>query len=195
MKMRAILTGPVILILLAACNLPKSGPTPSIDVVASLVAATMQELASPVVPSSTTVQPIPVVSPTSSAVPSMPPPTTPTTTSAATLTPTPGATETPLPGSIEGSISGYPYGPIPKLTVVAFNKSSPYLRYWFWKTSAGNTTYAMDGYISPGTYQVVAYDASSHAGGCTTLVTVVSDQIANCDITDWAGSYPANPAH
>jgi hypothetical protein len=192
MKIRVILTCLVILGFLSACNLPKAGPTPGVDVVASLVAATMQELATPLVPSSIPVQPIPVVTPTSSPVPSIPPPTT---TSAATLTPTPGTTETPLPGSIEGSISGYPYGPIPKLTVVAFDKSSPYLRYWYWKTSAGNTTYAMDGYVSPGTYQVVAYDASGHAGGCTTLIPVVSDQTVNCDITDWAGSYPANPVH
>jgi len=192
MKMRAILTGSVILVLMAACNLPKAGPTPSLDVVASLVAATLQELATPVVPSSTSVQPIPVVSPTSSTVPNT---ALPTTTFAATRTPTPGTTETLLPGSIEGSISGYPYGPIPSLTIVAFDKSSPYLRYWFWKTAAGNTTYAMDGYVSPGTYQVVAYDASGHAGGCTTLVPVVSNQTANCDITDWGGSYPANPVH
>lgn len=178
MKIRAILIGAIILGCLSACNLPLAGPTTGVDAVASLVAATLQEMATP------------VASLIPSALPTMP---LPTSTPAATLTPTPGTTTTPLPGSIEGSISGYPYGSIPKLTVVAFDKSSPYLRYWFWKTASGNTTYAMDGYITPGTYQVVAYDASGHAGGCTTLVTVVSDQKVNCDITDWAGSYPANP--
>lgn len=195
MKMRALVSGLIILGILSACNLPQASPTPGIQLVASLVAATLQELATP------------VNSPIPSAFPTMPPPTStsavsltptmllPTSTSEATLTPSPGATLTPVPGSIEGSISGYPYGSIPALTVVAFDKSSPYLMYWYWKTAPGNTSYAMDGYISPGSYQVVAYDASGHAGGCTTLVTVVSDQKVNCDITNWSGSYPANPVH
>lgn len=178
MKIRAVLTGLIILGFLAACNLPQAGPTPPIDAVASLVAATLQEMATPAIPLVSSVLPTLLL---------------PTSIPAVTLTPTPETTATPLPGSIEGRISGYPYGSLPKLTVVAFDKSSPYLRYWYWKTASGNTTYSMDGYVTPGTYQVVAYDASGHAGGCTTLVTVVSDQKVSCDITDWAGSYPANP--
>lgn len=145
MKIRAILTALVILVALAACNLPQAGPTPGADAVASLVAATLQELATPVLPT------------ISSTLPNNPPPTTastatmsPTFGMTVTMTSTPGTTETLPPGSIEGGISGYPYGSLPKLTVVAFDKSSPYLRYWYWKTGAGNTTYAMDGYVSPG---------------------------------------------
>jgi len=195
MKMRAIVSGLVILGILSACNLPQAGPTPGVELVASLVAATLQELETPVnspIPSAfPTMQPTPSTY-AASLTPTMQPPTS---ISAATPIPSLGTTLTPVPGSIEGSISGYPYGSIPALTVVAFDKSSPYLKYWYWKTASGNTSYAMDGYVSPGSYQVVAYDASGHAGGCTTLVTVVSDQKVNCDITDWAGSYPANPVH
>lgn len=180
MNLRAILAGLVVLSFLSACNLPRAAPTPGTDLVASLVAATLQELATPLN------LPIP------STTPSLQPPTP---TSPSTLTPTPGTTMTPVPGSIEGSISGYPFGSLPALIVVAFDQSSPYLKYWYWKTAPGNTSYAMDGYVSPGPYQVVAYDASGHAGGCITLVTVVSNQKVSCDITDWAGSYPANPVH
>jgi hypothetical protein len=175
-----LLTCLVLVSALVDCNLPRTSPTQEVDTVASLVAATLLSMASP------------VPSPT---------PTAPVTVEVATIlpteapTPTAGISPTPRPGSIEGSILGYPYGSIPALTVVAFDKSSPYRKYWYWKTASGNTTYAMDGYVSPGTYQVVAYDAGGHAGSCTTLVVVVSDQKVECDITDWAGSYPASPVH
>ncbi len=66
--------------------------------------------------------------------------------------------------------------------------------YWYWITGAGQTSYSMDGYIPPSVYQVVAYDASGHAGGCTGLVTVMSNQTVNCDITGWGGSYPTKPS-
>ena len=165
---------------LVACNLPRTNPTPEGEPVSSLVAATLLSMTTPL--------PSPTLAAWITAEAATYPPTE-------AATPTAGVSPTPQPGSIDGKILGYPYGSIPALTVVAFDKSSPYLKYWYWKTASGNTSYTMDGYVSPGTYQVVAYDAGGHAGGCTTLVDVVSDQKVDCDITDWAGSYPANPVH
>jgi hypothetical protein len=62
-------------------------------------------------------------------------------------------------------------------------------------TSAGETNFSMSSsYLIPGHFQVVAYDSSGHAGGCTVLVLVISNQTVNCDITDWGGGYPAKPS-
>jgi hypothetical protein len=113
-----------------------------------------------------------------------------------TITKTPIPTQTPIPkpGSITGGISGYPYGSIPKLSIVAFGQEPPY-NYSYWITASGDTSYSMtSNYLIPGKYQVVAYDSSGHAGGCTTLVDVKSEQSSNCDITDWGGSYPSKPS-
>jgi len=113
----------------------------------------------------------------------------------ATPSPTSSTTDTPEPGygSIAGNIYNYPYGAIPQLSIVAHEQKPPY-HYWYLITGAGNTYYSMDGYISTGEYQVVAYDPSGHAGGCLTQVQVKNNELVLCDITDWSGSYPAKPA-
>ena len=125
---------------------------------------------------------------------------TPTETPTVTLTPTltlsqqPSETPIPKPGTITGGISGYPYGSLPKLVIVAFGQEPPY-NYSYWITAAGNTSYEMTSeYLLPGKYQVVAYDSSNHKGGCPGIVTVIGDQTVTCDITKWGGGYPAKPS-
>lgn len=104
----------------------------------------------------------------------------------------PGYSSAQTNGSISGGIYGYPFGSLPSLTIVAFSQTTPY--YYYFVTAVGQTSYAMTNYIPAGTYQVVAYDGSGHAGGCTTNVTVTGGQTGNCDINDWAGSWPAKPS-
>ena len=127
----------------------------------------------------------------------------PTWTSTSALTPsiaqTPTATTTPIPkpGAIAGGISGYPYGSVPSLVVVAYKQNSG--TYWYLITNPGATSYSMTdssnkGFVSPGSYQVVAYDASGNTGGCPSMVTVISEQTVNCNITNWGGGYPAKPS-
>jgi hypothetical protein len=114
----------------------------------------------------------------------------------ASLTPTLQPTNTPIPdpGTIAGNIYGYPYGSVPSLAIVAFGQEPPN-NYSYWITGYGVTYFAMTSqYLIPGHYQVVAYDAAGHAGGCTTQVLVVSNQTVNCDITDWGGGYPPKPS-
>jgi hypothetical protein len=96
-------------------------------------------------------------------------------------------------GSISGSIIGYPYGDIPRLSIVALSTTA-LGTYWYWITGMGNTYYSMDGYVSTGKYQVVAYDSSGHSGGCPTIVEVKNSEMVTCDITNWGGGYPAKPA-
>ncbi len=111
-----------------------------------------------------------------------------------TLTPPPSATPIPKPGSIEGAISGYPYGSLPSLAIVAFGQAPPYY-YSYLITSPGATSFSMSSsYLIPGQFQVVAYDASGHSGGCTSMITVISEQTVTCDITNWGGGYPAKPS-
>jgi hypothetical protein len=93
-------------------------------------------------------------------------------------------------GTISGSIYGYPYGGLPQLTVVAFNKSTGY---WYWVGTAVGQSYFSMLDIPAGTYQVVAYDPSGHAGGSSANIVVVGGQTANVDINSWSGTYPANP--
>jgi hypothetical protein len=117
-----------------------------------------------------------------------------TLTPALTKTLAPTDTPIPKPGTIAGNISGYPYGSLPSLVIVAFGQEPPY-NYSYWITASGNTSYSMtSSYLLPGKYQVVAYDSSNHSGGCPVIVTVISDQTVNCDITDWSGEYPAKPS-
>ena len=200
----------VLLVVLVACNLPTGeSQTPEPGIVSTKVAATIQALTQiagakeSLVPLATptlsklqetsTPQATPTLAtPTLTLSPTLTLP--PTLTPSPTLTFTPSATITPLPGSISGHISGYPYGNVPGLAIVAFDQKSPYLMYWYWITGAGESYYSMDKYIPPSTYQVVAYDSSGHAGGCTTLVVVTSDTTSTCDITNWGGSYPGKPA-
>jgi hypothetical protein len=121
---------------------------------------------------------------------------TPAMTPISLITLTLGPTETPIPkpGTIVGSISGYPYGNLPKLAVVAYGQDPPY-NYSYWLTTAGNSYYSMtSSYLIPGNYQVVAYDSRNHTGGCPKIVTVTSDQAVKCDITDWGGGYRAKPS-
>lgn len=102
----------------------------------------------------------------------------------------PGFQPTARLGIVAGSISGYPYGNLPQLTVVAFSQDTPY---WYWAgTAAGQAFYAITD-LPPGDYQIVAYDDAGHAGGSPVIVTVIAGQTTTADISDWNGSYPANP--
>ncbi len=170
----------LVLVLLASCNLTSPLAGPGENAVASAVAATLQSMA----PSLTKA---PLYSPTAAE-----PTIGATQEPASTLEPT--STGIPVPGTIEGNIVGYPYGALPLFTIVAYEQESPY-NYSYIQPLAGSSFYSMTSdYLIPGTWQVIAYDRSGHAGGCTTIVTVKSNQTVTCDITDWAGAYRARPA-
>ncbi len=189
-----------IAILLAACNLPQGYVNkPDSGIVSTKVALTLVALT----------QSAQQVSPTSSSSPTSAQPLntqipTPTETTLPTYTQTPtllptktvGPTNTPLsaPGTVAGSISGYPYGSLPGLAIVAYGQEPPY-NYSYMITGTGQTYFEMTTiYLLPGHYQVVAYDSSGHAGGCTFNVLVISNQTVICDITNWGGSYRAKPS-
>ncbi|MDO9129752.1 MAG: carboxypeptidase-like regulatory domain-containing protein [Anaerolineales bacterium] len=102
----------------------------------------------------------------------------------------PGFQPTARLGIVAGSISGYLYGSLPQLAVVAFSQDTPY---WYWAgTVAGQVYYTITD-LPPGDYLIVAYDNAGHAGGSPTIVTVIAGQTTTVDITDWASSWPANP--
>lgn len=195
----------VILLLISsldACNLPQNG-TPvetNTENVATKVALTLTAVAQALPQQSS--QPSPLASPTRGQPTNTEPValSSPTATLTLTLTPTstvtrePTNTPIPKPGSIEGSISGYPYGSVPSLAIVAFGQEPPY-NYSYLITSVGDASYSMSSsYLIPGKFQVVAYDSNNHRGGCVKLVTVISEQTVTCNITNWGGSYPARPA-
>jgi hypothetical protein len=163
-----------LVISLAACNMPQTRP--GVDAVATSVA---QTLAAP-----TQIPQLPLATPNLEQPTNTPSPTG-----------TSGPTETPVPGfgSIAGNLGAYPYGAVPALVIVAFGQEPPY-RYWYLLLPAGGAYYSMDGYITTGKYQVVAYDASGHAGGCTVIVEVLDKKTVTCDILTWSGSYPAKPS-
>jgi hypothetical protein len=195
-KMCMILTFIIIVPFLVACNLQKAG-TPretNPDVVATTVLLTLAaytQSAQPVLLASQT-----QVMPTKTEPVSLTPTTTPTIgmTPTTTLTQAPTNTPIPKPGTIAGSISNYPYGSVPKLTIVAFGQEAPY-NYSYLITAAGDTSFSMtSNYTIPGRYQVVVYDASGHTGGCSAIVTVISDQTVTCNISHWGGGYPAKPS-
>ena len=74
------------------------------------------------------------------------------------MTLAPSTTPIPKPGSIAGAISGYPYGSLPGLAIVAFGQDPPYY-YSYMITNPGATSYSMSSnYLIPGPFQVVAYD-------------------------------------
>ncbi len=188
------------IILFSACGLPsaqKATPAPTLGLETE-VAMTLTALSRNVeMPTGT----VPAITPTDTLIPSPTftltatvPPTvtfTPTETKAPTNTPAPSATPIPKPGSIDGSISGYPYGALPSLAIVAFKQEAPF-SWSYWITASGDTYYSMTSqYLLPGKWLVVAYDANGHSGGCPTVVTVKPEESVTCDITDWAGSYPA----
>ncbi len=174
-------------LILAACNLPRpaaqtdSGP----NLLETNVAATLAALTRSAPPQQ------PLATPTLQAQGTF----TPENSETPSFTNTPVTTNTPEPGfgSISGGILNYPYGAIPQITIVAYEQGAPY-HYWYWITASGSTSYSMDGYISTGKYQVVAYDPDGHKGGCVTLVEVKKNEMVTCDITDWAGSYRDKPA-
>lgn len=181
----------LLILLLVACNLPQGGVTATdTGTVATKVVLTLTALTQ-------SAQQTPLASLTLTASETFSQPTfTPSSTLTQTpaLSPTPSITPIPKPGTIEGSISGYPYGSVPRLAIVAYGQEPPY-NYSYWITGAGETYFAMSSsYLIPGHYQVVAYDSSGHAGGCTNNVQVISDQTVDCDITNWGGGYPAKPS-
>jgi hypothetical protein len=197
MKTRFVIRAFILLFpILSACNLQKAGSIDGTnpDIVATAVVLTMAAytqsaqltpLASQTLVQPTITKPI-TLSPTS----------TPTDALTATMTQTQALTNTPIPspGTIAGDISGYPYGSLPKLAIVAFDQERP-ATYSYWITAAGNASYSMtSSYLLPGKYQVVAYDSSGHTGGCPSIVTVVSDQTVTCNISHWGGGYPARPS-
>jgi hypothetical protein len=80
------------------------------------------------------------------------------------------------------------------LAIVAYGQEPPNY-YSYLITGAGETYFSMSSnYLIPGHFQVVAYDSSGHAGGCTINVLVISNQTVICDITNWGGGYPAKPS-
>jgi hypothetical protein len=179
----------LIVVILTACNMPSTQGGPgSVGAVATTVAQTFEAM------TQTMQQPLstPTLPPPPTGTPTFTPSFTSGPTNTPTLTPNGTATFEPGVGSISGAIAGYPYGSIPQLAIVAFEQESPH-NYWYLITGFGSTYYSMDGYVSSGTYQVVAYDPSGNSGGCTMIVAVKRDQSAVCDITDWSGSYPSKP--
>ena len=182
---------------LCACNLQKAGTPagPNPDIVATKVVLTLTALTQAV--QQTPAASLTLAPPTFTLTPSQTPSVTitvaPTVTPTITFTSAPTKTPIPKPGSIAGSIS-YPYGSVPNLVIVAFGQEPPY-NYSYLTTNLGDTYYSMSSqYLIPGKFQVVAYDSSGHTGGCTVIVTVISEQSVNCDITDWSGSYPSKPS-
>jgi hypothetical protein len=187
-------------ILLAACNLPQGYVnTPDPGIVSTKVALTLVALTQ-------SAQQVPITSPGSPTSekpantqnPTLTETTVPTYTQTPTQLPTKtvAPTNTPLsaPGTIAGSISGYPYGSIPRLAIVAFQQEAPYNRGYV-ITNAGETYFEnSSSWIIPGHFQVVAYDSSGHTGGCTVIVEVISNTTVTCNITNWGGGYPSKPS-
>ena len=103
----------------------------------------------------------------------------------------PGFQATAQFGVISGGIYGYPYGSLPGLRIIAFNKSSGY--WYLLDTVSGQSYFSMEE-LPAGTYQVVAYDDGGHAGGASGLIAVTGGKTANADINDWSSSFPADPS-
>lgn len=189
-----------LVVLLSACNLQQANPISDSDLVATKVAATLAGLTQSALltPVTAPASPTPL-KPTATQASTLAPSATIgfTSTATATLHPTltVGATPSPTPGlgTIAGSIIGYPYGSVPALAIVAFGQEPPY-NFWYWITGTGNTYFSMDGYITTGHYQVVAYDSSGRTGGCPAIVQVVTNQTVTCDISNWGGGYPSKPS-
>jgi hypothetical protein len=190
----------LLVIFLAACNLPQAGGTePDAGALATRVASTLAALAQPVQQTAIASSPSPTLEqPTYTQTPTLTTTMEPTNTQNVTLTPTmtmePTNTPIPAPGTIAGAISGYLWGSVPRLVIVAYGQEPPYY-YSYIITGAGDTHFTMStDYLIPGHFQVVAYDASGHSGGCTINVLVISNQTVNCDITDWSGGYRDKPS-
>jgi len=185
----------LLIIFLYACNLQKAGSPAGTNTVATKVVLTLTALTQAVqqTPAASPTLAPATLTPTSTQTSTVTITFTPTVTPTITNTTAPTKTPIPKPGSIAGNIS-YPYGSVPNLVIVAFGQEPPY-NYSYLTTNLGDTYYSMSSqYLIPGKFQVVAYDSSGHAGGCPAIVTVISEQTVNCDITDWAGSYPSKPS-
>jgi hypothetical protein len=190
----------ILIFLLTACNFPQGGtPTTDPGTVATKVAATLGAMTQSAQQTPVNTLPyIPTIPRLNTQTISISPSATfvlvntPTVTQNPTVTAGPTVSPTPGLGSIAGAIYGYPFGSVPSLAIVAFGQEPPY-RYWYLITQGG-TSFSMDGYITAGNYQVVGYDTSGHAGGCASIVKVVTNQTVNCDIGNWGGGYPAKPS-
>lgn len=191
------------ILLFSACSLPgraNSTETPTVGFETQIAQTlTAISLANPSTPSETLVPATPTdtLQPTQTSTPTLTLEPTLTFTPTKTLAPTDtqAATKTPIPkpGTIEGSISGYPYGSLPSLTIVAYMQEPPY-NYSYWITAPGDSFFSMtSSYLLPGKYQVVAYDADGNSGGCASLVTVKSEETVTCSLSDWSSSFPAKP--
>jgi hypothetical protein len=155
-------------LLLAACTLPVPGSTAADDLMATVVAATMQALT----PQAT------------------PPPPGATNTPQATPDTVPTDVPSPtVPGSISGNIYGYP-GSGGQLTVMAFNQATGF---WYYViVQPGVFSFSISD-LPAGRYQVVVYDLDDLRGGTPPTVDVVAGQNTSADVSDWSGSYPPNP--
>jgi hypothetical protein len=187
------------LVVLAGCNLPSGNaptviaPTPENGIVATTVASTLQTITQSALPSatqaasqtplatSTVHTPTMTLTATITLIPSL----TPT----SSKTPLPSSTPVPDPGTIAGNISGYPYGSLPSLAIVAYSQNKPgTISYII--TAPGTTNFSMTTqYLLPGDWQVVAYDHAGNSGGCAGLVTVISNQTVTCTLNDWASAF------
>ena len=194
----------LLVLLISACNLPSQGSATETATVSfdDKVAMTLTAISGNLLktPSETPVPATPTETPpptlTIKSTLTLVPSATPTLTKTIAPTQTQAATKTPIPkpGTIDGSISGYPYGALPGLSIVAFEQEPPY-NYSYWITAPGETYFSMtSNYLIPGKYLVVAYDADGNSGGCPTIVTVKSEETVTCNITDWVSSFPAKPA-
>jgi hypothetical protein len=191
--------GLFLILTLVACNLQSSNATPTqANPVATSVEQTFEALTQAPVqtltaaPSVTAASATPSLTPTPTAT--LTPRFTSTFTPTFTLTKLPTNTPIPKPGTIAGNILGYPYGSLPALTIVAYGQDPPYY-YSYIISAAGSSYYSMStDYLIPGLFQVVAYDAAGHAGGCPGLVTVISEQTVTCNISDWSSSFRSKPA-
>ncbi len=187
--------------LLVGCNLPSGNaptliaPTAETGIVATTVASTLQALTQSALPS-----PTQAASQTPLATSTVPTPTMtltasitllPSMTTTSSKTPLPSSTPVPDPGTIAGNISGYPYGSLPSLAIVAYSQNKPgTISYII--TAPGTTYFSMTTqYLLPGDWQVVAYDHAGNSGGCPGLVTVISNQTVTCSLNDWASAFRA----
>ncbi len=91
-------------------------------------------------------------------------------------------------GSISGAISGYGGGR--QLTVVAFNQTTGY---WYYVIlMPGVTTFSITELVA-GRYQVVVYDDLGVTGGSQPDIYVIAGKETKIEISQWGGTYPANP--
>jgi hypothetical protein len=186
----------IFVVLLTACNLPK------VEIITQEPGILATSVESTLIALTQSTEPVPVTSPVtpSGGEPAITPSLTFTIPIVPSNTPFPtettGPTNTPLsaPGSIGGSISGYPYGSLPSLAIVAYLQEPPY-NYSYMISAPGQNYFEMSSsYLIPGHYQVIAYDSSGHKGACSFNVLVISNETVTCDINSWGGGYRDKPS-